>query len=171
MISHFTDVACGWADDQKELERTSPVSRVGECRRRQCLMVAYAISTFELRSLDQKSAAALLELIVRYNYLTVFLDLKTRDSSLLEICVHVSSMKHSELIKLIKCDANQILTNAVKYVFAETPSTLKWSRVDDNSSCYEAMTLTEHFCIDILSVSELDRLGVLIFSIGCCSIQ
>jgi hypothetical protein len=159
LISLYSNLACGWANEQAriEIERVDlPVEECRGYRSRQCLMLTYAISTYELQSLSAESASDLVALLVRYRYLMVFLDADSNDTSALERCMHVATCKHLKLTELIGENANHILTKAIKYAFSQAPSFLKWSRVL-SSSCYEAVALPGselpgHYCIDIISV-------------------
>lgn len=157
MISPFSNLARGWADEQREMEMKLVQKEAQECRSRQCLMVSYAISAYELQTLDMDRASDLIELIVRFRYLMVFLKLDGNYSPISERCAHVASKNHLGLVALIKNDSDRILTRAVRYVFSLAPSSMSWSRVCDPSnrmtSCYEASVgTTEHYCVDIISV-------------------
>lgn len=107
---------------------------------------------------NQKDAQLLLELIVRFRHLSIFLELDEKNG-IFEVCSRVMTLRYRDLQEmLVGNPGSNILSAAFKCVFSTAASDLDWAQVlvsGSPTSCYEAVNLSEHYCIDILTGSVL----------------
>ncbi|GMF56711.1 unnamed protein product [Phytophthora fragariaefolia] len=166
IVKAFAEMARHWAENARSeyKEEASPV-RIGEIRRRECVLYGFALLAYSLGPWDDLAAQEVSELIVlfRTSFLCASINLRSTSQMLHteSKIAEVMSRRIAEIIAYVKTSGTDImLTGLVHLINPTSPEKLKWKRFHEISqnggqfgSCFEAYdkSVNVHYSINVFT--------------------